>query len=204
MNRRSIIVLSVCLAGILGYVLVKAWPVPPDEDDTEAASRANAREEEARLRERAAYERQTQARIAEMSAMETRRSMQAQAAARSTQARFALQAQRQPVWLAVINTNAQAFHELRKTATAAKSRTAQCTLCDGVGLMQYCILCGHRGKCVSCNGSGKMFGTEVCPACLGTGKCHVCFGMGKMPCPFCDDGVIKGDTPFPPSTMPAR
>src|SRR3989442_6479075 len=111
MNRRSIIVLCVCLAGVVGYVVVKAWAVPPDEDDTEAASRANEREEEARLRERAAYERQTQARIAEMSAMETPSSMQAQAAARSKQARLAVQRQIQPVWATVIETNAPAFRE---------------------------------------------------------------------------------------------
>src|SRR5258706_4617521 len=155
-----------------------------------------------RAREQAAYEKQTQARIAQLARMEAARLARDQLALSGTEARRNLQAAKSAAWTSLIAKNWQLFEALRKLAAFSPEGEAACTICDGLGSMNFCLLCEHSGKCVACQGSGKTPRGQDCPACRGSGKCYLCFGSGNMLCPFCDDGFISSKGPPPPAEMP--
>jgi hypothetical protein len=155
--------------------------------------------------QQAAYEQQTQARIAGLAKIQAERDARARAAAQTETVRLNLRDSHQQAWTALRTNNWQTFQALRKTAATSKDQQTRCTICDGEGYFDHCILCLHNdGKCLTCQGTGRVSGAEYCPNCLGSGKCFLCAGRGKMACLFCDDGIISLKNPLPPEKMPGR
>ncbi|HZQ46935.1 MAG TPA: hypothetical protein VFC07_07990 [Verrucomicrobiae bacterium] len=105
-------------------------------------------------------------------------------------------------WSAVLSSNWPAFQRLRLEAKHSHNKHIPCTICDGRGRMDFCILCLNSGQCVACRGAGKLISGDYCPVCGGSGKCYLCGGIGKMTCPFCDDGEIYANGALPPKLMP--
>ncbi|MEY2430182.1 MAG: cyclic di-GMP phosphodiesterase [Verrucomicrobiota bacterium] len=166
------------------------------------ATQAAAQSHEPIANEQAAYEKRTRSRIAELAKMESAKRDRDLLALKGTEARRSLRASRAGLWTSLIATNWQVFQALRQQAAASPKSAIACTICDGGGSLDFCILCEHSGKCVSCQGSGKTSHGDDCPACRGSGKCYLCFGSGKMLCPFCDDGIISSHGPAPGEEMP--
>lgn len=151
----------------------------------------------------AVYESQTPARVSELSRLEGQQQLRQRAAAETQSARESLQLAKSREWSALLASNWPTFLTLREQAARSPTGEAPCTLCDGAGYMQLCILCrDHRGKCVTCDGKGTRLANELCPTCLGNAKCYLCFGTGRMPCPFCNDGTISIRWRMPPDRMP--
>ena len=161
----------------------------------QAAQAAKAQQEEKEAREAQAY-------IRELQRIEADRGLIDAAASRSQQARGVLQAKREEVWSTFIQTNWPAYQALRQAAIDSVAHSAQCTLCDHGGLMNFCLLCSGDGQCPACQGTGKSSGHQLCAVCSGKGTCYICFGKGRMPCPFCDDGLIYTSLPLPSQTLP--
>ncbi len=145
---------------------------------------------------------ETRAYIEELKRLEVQRSQKVTATAENRQARASLQNDRQEVWSTFIRTNWHTYETLRKAVIDSPDHSAHCTLCDGRGLMNFCLLCEGDGQCPACQGTGKSSNGQLCPVCLGTAKCFLCFGKGRMPCPFCDDGVIYASLPLASATLP--
>lgn len=190
MNRFPTILLLALAFSVIG------WP------NARFITQAAAQTRESIANDQAAYEKQTQARIAELAKMESAKRDRDLLALKGTEARRSLRASKAGLWTSLIATNWQVFQALRQQAAASPQSTIACTICDGGGSLGFCILCEHSGKCVSCQGSGKTSHGDDCPACRGSGQCYLCFGSGKMLCPFCDDGIISSHGPVPGEEMP--
>ncbi|HWY78245.1 MAG TPA: hypothetical protein VN281_21700 [Verrucomicrobiae bacterium] len=135
--------------------------------------------------------RKTSVRLADLNRMENERHLLTQASGRTESEREILRVMRRPQWSAYYSTNWAAFQELQAKAAQSMGHKTACTICDGTGRADFCLLCGDlHGKCARCQGTGRTTFGGYCPACLGTGKCYLCGGTGMMPCDFCDDGVI--------------
>lgn len=199
MSRRVHALLAVLLLGIFAHFFFAS-----KEEDVSAKTGpfndqlATARVEASALSDWAANQEQSRRQVEALSKLESRQALRARAEARHGEEIPLLQARAAAAWTALLNSNREGFSLLIHQASVSPVHAAHCTLCDGTGMLNTCVLCGHTGKCVRCEGSGFLLG-EYCPACIGTGKCRFCFGTGKMPCPFCDDGAIEAKTPFPPS-----
>jgi CheY-like chemotaxis protein len=113
-----------------------------------------------------------------------------------------LQTSEQQAWSEVLKTNWQAYLSLKTAAINATNHTAPCTICNGRGSMDFCIICKGSGACLVCGGSGRGAFGQRCAACRGTGKCYLCRGSAKMPCLFCDDGLVYAKAKPPPAQMP--
>lgn len=145
---------------------------------------------------------ESQARNQALARMENQKRARDRAAAKMSAVRGELQFNLYAAWAALITTNLHTFEELRQNAVGSHDHGVSCTICDGRGALDRCIVCHNDGKCPNCKGRGKVGTNEICPACLGCGKCFACGGSGRMTCPFCDDGVIKSNSPRPPNRMP--
>ena len=202
MNRRILVFFAALFACGLAYALLK-HEVPVVLLHPKVSTEADdAGFELARAREKAVQEQETRAYSEELGAMEKARRMRDQAAAKMPAERRLLQLSRQSSWDALISGNLKTFQALRAQAVLSREKRVPCTICDGYGMMDHCILCEKSGKCVTCNGKGSEWSNELCPTCLGSGKCFVCFGAGKMPCSFCDDGMVSSKLRSPPEMMP--
>ena len=150
---------------------------------------------------------QTIARIKELEKMALKKRQQDEAAKSTHKMRAQLQFYKYSAWRKVIDDRRPVFENLREQAAHSPNKMVPCTICDGNGVLDLCVVCDHTGKCPSCRGTGVYFG-EVCPTCVGSGKCFLCFGAGKMPCPFCqplrmkEEGLITPDTPDPLTDLP--
>ncbi|MDB6067292.1 MAG: hypothetical protein JWR26_3500 [Pedosphaera sp.] len=206
MNRKFLIILGACIVVWAGYLTftnrqnavamtIPAGPEPPNP----GASRL----EVAQASEQATFEQQTQVRIAGLARMQAEHDLRTRAAAQTQAVHRDLRASHQQAWAAIRKNNWQTFQALRKESATSKDQQVRCTICDGDGYFDHCILCLHNdGKCITCQGTGRVFGTDYCPSCLGSGKCFLCAGRGKMACLFCDDGIISFKNPLPPEKMP--
>ena len=146
-------------------------------------------------------ERQTK--LVEMTDRKMKREM---AIAKKLAFRTALSASKQIVWNQILMTNSTEFYALRKIAARTPGGVTPCTLCDGEGYMDECIVCKNSdGKCVTCYGTGTLNnGKDICPTCIGSKNCYFCNGFKKMLCPFCDDGMIDIQVPLPPEFPPTN
>jgi CheY-like chemotaxis protein len=169
---------------------------------TEPTEQPQKLSEEETQRQFEALERDKQTYAANLSRQEAERQKRDQAAARTAEVREQLQYARQASWSQVLSTNWQVYQDLRTRASASHGGTTHCTICNGVGQMDFCILCEGSGKCPTCGGAGKLSNGELCSNCLGNRKCYLCGGTGKMVCPFCDDGVVYKKLPLPPNLLP--
>jgi hypothetical protein len=183
-------------------IALVAVPAPGPTNEIAAVHIETAAAADAGFREQRAYESSTQNRIEQLSSLEQARERRAQAAKLSHEVRERLLMIHQKTWATVISTNRETFAKLRYAAAHSVTGQSQCTICDGKGVLDYCILCQNTGKCPTCKGTGKLEHDDLCPTCLGTGKCYLCFGNGKMTCPFCDDGIVSAKGPPPPQFMP--
>ena len=144
--------------------------------------------------------RKTNDRLARLNRMENERHLLFVAAERTEAEREILRVMRRPQWSAYYATNLDAFQGLHTKAAGSIDHKTACTICDGTGRADFCILCGDlHGKCARCQGTGRTTFGGYCPACMGTGKCYLCGGTGMMPCDFCEDGVITSQ--FAPHLM---
>jgi CheY-like chemotaxis protein len=199
-RRFQILAAAVIAAGLLCLVAKRAGDVEPRTSQPALNSKAIAQAEEA-ARQRAAYQRQTEERVAALASLANQQRLRAELEEKQRDKILDLQRARALAWSTILATNWPAYLALKQQAAASSSKTAPCTICDGRGLMTFCVLCDHSGKCIQCGGSGRTFG-DPCPACRGTGKCYLCFGTGKMPCLFCDDGTVYLKGPAPRAQMP--
>ncbi len=156
------------------------------------------------LQQAAVEEAATQERIRELANLEVAARSRNQTEGQTFKARAHWRVLRQTAWNSILSTNWDAFKALRRKAAQSPNHETPCTICDGHGSMDPCILCHElRGKCLTCGGAGKCFG-EICPTCLGNGKCFLCHGGGKMACLFCDDGLLSSKGPVPLKEMPVQ
>lgn len=180
---------------------VAATPTPEEQP---AAQISPSYAEQVREREQAAYEQQTRAYQQELIDRDAARKEREKTLEEMKVQRSTISLDHQGAWAALINSNLAVFQDLRGLAAHSHGNETHCTICDGVGRMHFCILCDHNdGKCLTCRGTGRYLG-NTCPTCRGTGKCYLCSGTGKMGCPFCDDGTIYANAPFPPRQFPVR
>jgi len=148
-----------------------------------------------------AMERDIQAQERANAEKEKVRARRAAAGAKLVQSRKNILFFKQSQWSALITTNFSIFEASRKSAASAADRWVRCQICDGRGQMNFCLACGNSGTCSACGGTGQMSSDQMCPACFGTGKCFLCTGSGMMACPFCDDGLVTANQPYPPQTL---
>lgn len=145
-------------------------------------------------------------RVKELEKMELAKRQREEAAEKTRQLRAQLQLAKRSAWRQVIEAHRKEFEGLRAASAQAPDQILRCSICDGQGVLDLCVLCEHTGKCPSCHGTGKYW-DGICPTCLGTGKCFLCIGTGKMPCPFSQSlprikEVITPDTPDPSDEIP--
>ena len=175
-------------------------PATAPQPSVSATAPPETTAEDANAAAQEGYIRKTAARIADLERMENERHLLAKAAERTGVEREILRVTRRPEWSAYYSTNWPTYQGLRMKAAQACDHKTACSICDGTGRADFCVLCGdHHGKCVRCDGTGRDKFGGYCPACLGTGKCYLCGGTGKMPCDFCEDGVIESH--FSPQLM---
>jgi hypothetical protein len=201
MDRRFHL-LALILVGWLAWMLITGWgrlapgtATPEETLPTEPATENIVSASEAAPAQPASG--------TDLAYMETERAKWNRATTNMGSARLDLRLAKKTAWSELISTNWQTYQALRKQAEHSPTGTAHCTICNGAGVMSFCVLCEHNdGKCLTCKGTGKLSANEYCPACLGKGKCFLCGGGGRMPCPFCDDGTIDLKLPPPPKMMP--
>ena len=205
MHRRVLILFSAFLLCVLVYFLVQGrrHSVAPAKPEMAAAA-VEPVDEEARLEALAEEEREIQAHRDALASLEAKRDQRDEASSHVYEARRQLQLSRAEAWSAVLSTNSQTFAVLRHRAEESSDGNAHCTICDGRGILGYCVLCENSGKCPSCKGTGKELRGEICPTCMGVGKCYLCSGTGRMPCLYCDDGTLSRKGPLPPSSLPLK
>jgi hypothetical protein len=138
---------------------------------------------------------------AELSLQAVQLQKRGRAAAKTEEYRKRFQHSRRDLWSEVISTNWQEFQKLRVLAGKSADGTTRCTICNGFGKMDFCVLCESSGLCMGCRGTGKI-ADEICPNCLGNGKCYLCSGTKRMTCLFCDDGTISTNGPMPSAALP--
>jgi len=204
MQRRFLILYSALCLSLLAYFLHLRRENAARVQAEITAQTPDPALEEARIQEEAEYQQQADTRVQQLAKLESSRAAREIAAGKMFEARTQLQASKAPSWTSVRTTNWEAFETLRHKADTSSSGTAECTLCDGRGVMRFCVLCDNTGKCPTCKGSGKRFGENSCLTCAGTGKCYICSGLGRMTCLFCDDGTISRKTALPPTRIPVR
>ncbi len=174
---------------------------PPGAADPVAAVTVSAA---ALIQQAAVEEAATQERIRELGKLESAARSRTQTEGQTFKARTHWRDLRQTAWNSILSTNWDAFQALRRKAAQSPHHETPCTICDGHGFMDPCVLCHDpQGKCQTCAGAGKRFG-ETCATCLGNGKCFLCYGGGKMPCVFCDDGQLSSTGPVPRKEMPVH
>jgi hypothetical protein len=152
--------------------------------------------------ERAAVEFQNRQYVGELAKFENAKQKHTDLLVKQRERLMRLQVTLANTWSNVISTNWTTYQELRKKAAGSANKGATCTICDGQGMMHFCIACNNRGKCIDCNGKGKTAYGEPCPACRGKGRCYLCGGAGQMQCVFCDDGVVRVQGVPPPINLP--
>jgi len=187
------------IAGWLLYALVAgrgAAPAPEAETASDPASESVLQTEAIAVEEHAAPQ------PSELVAMELEQGKRQRAAEKSEEFRKDLQFSRESAWSRVLVSNWQAFKALRQKAAASPHGQTPCTLCDGRGHMDHCVLCQDTGKCPTCAGTGNAAHAEYCPTCLGKGSCYLCRGSKGMSCPFCDAGTVYLKGPVPPGMLP--
>jgi len=134
--------------------------------------------------------------------LEVERSKRQRAGAKMEESRKELQFAASSAWIAVLTNHWQEFKALRQKAAVSPHGRTPCTLCDGTGHMDFCVVCQNSGTCPTCDGTGKAKHDEYCPTCLGKAKCYFCLGSKGMTCPFCDDGTVDVKGPMPPGMLP--
>jgi DnaJ-class molecular chaperone len=185
---------SVCVLVLIS--IAARNPSRPSPDGGEAVQAA----EEAESSE---HNHAEQDHLRELSRLQTEQQRHNHAAQRMKAYRQDIEMNRRALWTRLISAHTKTFLALRQQAALSPKGEARCTLCDGRGTIDPCVLCADRhGRCVSCNGTGKLKVDEYCPACLGSGNCFLCAGTRKMTCPFCDDGIITANRPMPSERMP--
>jgi CheY-like chemotaxis protein len=140
--------------------------------------------------------------LAKLGAEESNARMRAQAGSKTYEVREQLQLARQPYWTKVLSTNWAVYQKLHAEAVGSDKHTARCTICDGRGKLDFCVMCNGSGKCQTCGGTGRAADGGLCPDCLGSKTCYLCDGSGRMACPFCDDGEIYAKLPAPSNVLP--
>ncbi len=197
---------TICLAGI--FFIAGRQPAPeetPSDETVETIARPQPVPQEERARDQYQNDIRDQARIAELAAKEKEQGKRERAMSAMVQARSALAFGKYDGWRQLLAKYGPTFETLRNAAAASPEKSVACTICKGSSHLDFCIICpDNTGKCTSCTGTGKTFSDETCPACLGRGKCFLCSGTGKMTCPFCDDGRVEFNAPFPPDTLPVQ
>src|SRR5438046_2557380 len=118
--------------------LVLALPVTGRSNDLPGGP-FPTQSQEARANERAAYEKQTQARIAELASMQSASRARDQLAIKGTEARRRLQSAKSAAWTSFISTNRAAFQALRHEAALSPKSAIACTICGGDGSMGFCL-----------------------------------------------------------------
>jgi hypothetical protein len=201
-NRRRVIAV-VCWALLTIYV---GWrsavsgrhPVQARTVDADAPPPT----EQERTQQREAFEFQNRQQSAELAKFEKAKQQRTDLLVKQRERLTRLQVTLATTWSNILSTNWTAYMELRRKAAGATNKAAACTICDGQGMMHFCIVCDHSGKCIDCNGKGKTPYGEPCPACRGKGRCYLCGGAGQMPCVFCDDGLVYSQGVPPPVNLP--
>jgi hypothetical protein len=158
--------------------------------------------EEERTQQRATFEFQHRQQVAELAKFEKAQRNHTDLLVKQRERLTRLQVTLASTWSNVLATNWTAYMELHRKAAGSANKAAPCTICDGQGLMRFCIVCNHSGKCIDCNGKGRTAYGEPCPACRGKGRCYLCGGAGQMPCVFCDDGLVYSQGVAPPVNLP--
>jgi len=202
-NRRRVFAV-VCWALLTIYVgwrsaISRSHPVQARTIDTDAPPPPTEQE---RTQERAAVEFQNHQHVAELARLEKEQQKHTDLAVKQRERLTRLQITLANTWSNVLSTNWTVYLELRRKAAGSAKKAAPCTICDGQGLMHFCIVCENSGKCIDCNGKGKTPYGEPCPACRGKGRCYLCGGAGQMPCLFCDDGLVYSQGVPPPINLP--
>src|SRR6185369_4886925 len=204
MHRRFLILFSIFWLCLLVYSVVLVRRNAAAQAKPAAAAAVEPEDEEAKEKEFADEENQLQAQRQALAGLESRRSLRAEAASHTYEYRRQWQLVRADAWSAVLAANSQAFATLRHQSEVSPDGDAHCTICDGRGTMDFCVLCENSSKCPSCKGTGKGLRDEICPACMGVGKCYLCSGSGRMPCLYCDDGTISRKGPLPLTSLPLQ
>jgi hypothetical protein len=158
--------------------------------------------EQERTQERAAVEFQNRQQVAELAKFEKAQQKHTDLLVKQRERLMRLQISLANTWSNVLATNLTVYQELRRKAAGSARKATPCTICDGQGMMHFCIVCENSGKCIDCNGKGKTPYGEPCPACRGKGRCYLCGGAGQMPCVFCDDGLVYSEGVPPPLNLP--
>ena len=156
MHRRFLILFSAFCLCVLVYslVLVRKNSVAPAKAEIATAAPEPV-DKAARLRALADEEKQTQAHREALASLEAGRNLRDEAGRHTYEARRQLQLASAEAWSAVLTTNRQAFEVLRHQAEGSPDGTIHCTICNGPGTMDYCVLCMHSGKCSSCREIGR-------------------------------------------------
>lgn len=149
-----------------------------------------------------AYQEENQAQLEAATKRANQQQDLAEAVERTPEFRKALQSKLHNQWSTLIHKYLPTFDDLKKQAAESDTKTVQCTICDGRGEFNSCLVCNDLGKCPTCLGKRTLSYGSVCPTCEGTGKCFFCQGSGKMACPFCDDGSVYANQPKPPYEIP--
>lgn len=198
-------ILGVAIAGALVWAVMGAMRSPEVAHarvSEDSAPESHLSTEEL-VAHQAAYDRETQIRVQELTRLQEARTRRDLAAGKMASSRKFLQSAYAARWSTVLTTNWPAFMTLRQQAAHSPTREAPCTICGGTSRLPYCVVCSDpKGQCVSCRGSGRTSADEICPTCLGNRKCFLCFGCGEMPCPFCNEGMVDVHLPLPPNLMP--
>jgi len=201
MNLRRCVV-PVLIAGWLAYALVAGRSGSASQREAEPASNPpDPGTEVVTQTEVVTEENQTPTELAQLEVEYNKRE---RAAEKMQQSRKSLWLGASAAWSDMLRDHRQAFESLRQKAAASPHGQTLCTLCDGTGHMNFCLLCGDSGKCRMCGGTGMAARDEYCPSCLGKGTCYFCFGSKGMTCPFCDDGTVDVKGPVPRGLLPIK
>jgi len=168
----------------------------------QSAAPAPALSQEEIQQQFAAIEKDKEATLAKLGTDEANMQLRERAGSKMYEVREQLQLARQPYWTKVLSTNWPAYKKIHAEAVASPSHTAHCTICDGRGKMDFCVMCNGTGKCQTCGGTGRAADGSPCPNCLGRKSCYLCEGTGRMACPFCDDGDVYAKMAAPPNLLP--
>jgi hypothetical protein len=158
--------------------------------------------EQERAQERAIIESQNRQQVVELTRLEKEQQKYTELAVKQRERLMRLQITLANTWSNVLSTNWSTYQELRRKAAGSPNKTVPCTICDGQGMMHFCVVCENSGKCIDCNGKGKTPYGAPCPTCRGKGRCYLCGGAGQMPCLFCDDGLVYSQGVSPPVKLP--
>jgi len=204
MNRRLHLIALLCFLGIGAYWSLTrgGGNVPAAAAVTQPVAPAPTLSQTEIRRQFEALERDKAATLAKLGTDEANAQLRARAGTKTFEVREQLQLARQPYWTKVLSTNWSVYKKLHAEAVGSEDHIARCTICDGRGKMDFCIMCNGTGKCQTCGGTGRAADGSPCPNCLGSKSCYLCEGTGRMACPFCDDGDIYAKLAPPPNVLP--